>query len=199
MQLLFATHNRGKWLEAQQILSPIGIELLSPEALPEIVDFDVEEVGETLAENAQLKAHAFAQKTQQLTLSDDSGLEVEALQGAPGVKSKRYVPGSDQNRNQALLQALAETQNRAAQFRTVLCLYDPVTNEEQIFDGLVKGKIAWQARGSQGFGYDPIFIPDGFDQTFGELGGSMKNQLSHRSRALEKLIQFLNPHLGGGK
>ncbi len=195
MQLLFATLNQGKWREAQAILVLSGLELVSPARFPELAGFDVEETGTTFEENAQLKARAFGDKAQILTVSDDSGLEIAALDGQPGVYSKRFAPGSDEDRNKKILDLLAGEDNRIAQFRTVLCLYDPVTMAEHLFEGLVKGKIAWEARGEAGFGYDPVFIPDGYEQTFAELGQETKNELSHRARALRGLKVFLKERL----
>lgn len=168
-----------------------GLELKSPADFPDLEGFDVEETGATFAENATLKAQAFGNKTQILTISDDSGLEVIALNGQPGVYSKRFAPGSDQDRNQKILELLESRADRSAQYKAVICLYDPATQSQQFFEGLVKGKIAWQARGTTGFGYDPIFIPDGYEQTFAELGSQIKNRLSHRAQALQAVQKYL--------
>jgi XTP/dITP diphosphohydrolase len=191
VQLLFATLNQGKWREAQALLNLPGLELKSLSDFPNLEGFDVEETGVTFAENAALKAQAFGDKTQILTLSDDSGLEVRALNGQPGVYSKRFVSGSDQDRNQKILELLESKADRSAQYKAVLCLYDPATHSQHFFEGLVKGKIAWQARGITGFGYDPIFIPEGYDQSFAELGSEIKNRLSHRALALRAVQKYL--------
>lgn len=191
MQLLFATHNQGKLLEAKELLNLPNLELVSTADLPDVASFDVEETGATFAENAELKARAFGKKSGILTVSDDSGLEVAALDGKPGVFSKRFFSGSDQEKNIALLELLKDKTDRQAQFRTVVCLYHPQTDATHFFEGIVSGVIALTALGDQGFGYDPVFIPDGHTQTFGQLGIKIKNSLSHRSQALQALKAFL--------
>lgn len=191
MQLLFATHNQGKIKEARQLLNHPNLEILSAAELPDIAAFDVDETGTTFAENAELKARAFGEKSGILTASDDSGLEVAALGGKPGVLSKRFFPGTDQEKNSALLELLQDETDRRAQFKTVICLYHPQTRATHFFEGIVTGNIADQIKGNQGFGYDPIFIPDGYSQTFGQLGTEVKNTLSHRAHALQKLQAFL--------
>jgi XTP/dITP diphosphohydrolase len=195
MQLLFATLNQGKLREAQALLHLPGLEVVNPADFAEVRDLDVEETGATFAENAELKARAFGAKVQILTVADDSGLEVAALNGQPGVLSKRFAPGSDSDRNRHLLELMKQVVDRSAQFKTVLCLFDPSTQQTHFFEGLVKGKIAWQAKGEAGFGYDPVFIPDGYDQSFAELGQETKNRLSHRAQALLAIQTYLKEHL----
>ena len=191
MKLLFGTRNQGKLTEAQALLAGINVELVSLEDFSELDGFDVEETGATFNENAALKAKAFGDKTGILSCSDDSGLEVVALGGKPGVFSKRFLPGTDAERNLGLLKLMAGQADRRAQVRSVLCLYDPVSGSEHFFEGIVTGKIATQSAGDQGFGYDPIFIPDGYDQTYAQLGVEEKNKLSHRAQAFARLKAFL--------
>lgn len=190
-QLIIGSRNKGKLREIQDLLSEtdIHVQLLSDVGVAD--DREVEETGATFVENATLKATSFAQYTHLPTLADDSGLAVEALNGAPGVYSKRYAPGSDHDRNQHLLAAMAGQTNRKARFVSVICLYDPASTETYTFTGEVTGTIADTERGQNGFGYDPLFIPDGYTQTFAELGDTVKNTISHRARALAKLKEFL--------
>lgn len=193
MRLLIASSNAGKIREIQAILSTSDIEVLSYKDVGLAADFDVAETGTTFTDNAWLKASAYAAATGLPVLADDSGLEVEALDGFPGVYSNRWFTGTTSERNQALLAKLSPTDSRNAQFRSVLCLYDPQMKHTQFFEGVIKGSLATAERGSrlEGFGYDPIFIPEGYIQTFAELGVAVKNQISHRRQALLKLNQFL--------
>ena len=161
----------------------------------EFDEVDVEETGSTFHQNAKLKAEFFANKTGLLTVADDSGLEVEALEGFPGVASKRWLSGTDQERSLALLKKLESQSNWQARFVSVLCLHDPQQKTEKYFEGEVQGRIAKEIRGEQGFGYDPVFIPEGYDKTFGELSVNVKNQLSHRARAFAKLKKYLREEL----
>lgn len=191
-QILLATHNQGKLREMQSLLAVDQVQCVLPSERGVPADFDVAETGKTFAENALIKAKAFAEKTGMITLADDSGLEVDVLHGEPGVRSKRYVEGSDHDRNRKILDLLrfTQAQDRGAQFVTVLCLYDPKTQKPEYFEGTVKGKIAHGEQGSDGFGYDPIFIPDGYTQTFAELGLEIKNRLSHRAQALQAFKKY---------
>lgn len=188
MQLLYATTNPGKLAEAKQALTQV--ELLSLTDFPQLTDMDVEETGVTFQENAFIKAKAYGDLAKVLTVGEDAGLCVDALDGRPGVYSARYA-ATDQERNQKLLSEMKDQENRATQFKTVICLYDPQTQKTQYFEGVVKGTIATEVRGDQGFGYDPLFIPDGYTQTFAELGSEVKNILSHRAIAIQKLNQSL--------
>jgi XTP/dITP diphosphohydrolase len=187
-QLLFATFNPGKLSEVRHILADV-VRVVSPAELSEVVLGDVEETGSTFAENALLKAQAALLEAKMPALADDSGLEVEALQGAPGVHSKRFISGSDHDRNAHLLKLMENHTNRRARFVTVLCLATP--QETLYFEGELQGTISLECRGTAGFGYDSLFIPDGFDQTLGELGSEVKNRISHRSKALEKVKKYL--------
>lgn len=159
--------------------------------LPEIPD--VEEDGATFQENAQKKAVEISLKTEAMVLADDSGLEVDILDGKPGVYSARYAgePKDDRRNLEKLLDELKDIEKRGAQFRCVLAL---AQKGEVLFtvEGICRGKIAFQAEGTNGFGYDPIFIPDGYDQTFGELSPDIKHSLSHRGKALQAFLKKLS-------
>ncbi|KUK79894.1 MAG: Non-canonical purine NTP pyrophosphatase [Microgenomates bacterium 39_7] len=197
-KLLVATHNLGKLVEIKKTLTDLSLEVIGLSSLSSVnLDFselskiDVQETGSTFSENAQLKAKFFSTKTNLLTVADDSGLMVEALNGFPGVSSNRWHCGTDHDRNAALLEKMNGANSRAASFITVLCLSDPVNKQEHFFEGEVRGTIADDIMGDEGFGYDPIFIPDGYQQTFAQLGVEVKNELSHRSKALIKLKKHL--------
>lgn len=185
--LFFATTNPGKLNEAQRILRQAGVAVLSLADFPKLKSIEIEETGSTFAENAYLKAKAFGELSQVLTLAEDAGLVVDALDGKPGVRSARFA-ANDQARIKKLLRLMKGKVDRQAKFVSVLALYDPKTEEIGFFKGVVRGKIADQAKGKGGFGYDPVFIPEGYERTFGELGDEVKNEVSHRGRALEKLI-----------
>lgn len=191
MKLLVATNNPGKLTEIHSTLKELEYEVLTPQQAG-VSELDPEETGTTFAENAELKARAFGKASGFLALADDSGLEVSALDGQPGVKSKRFFPGSDADRNQHLLSLLQDATTRDAAFVTVMCLYDPVKDESVFFEGRLTGSIALKERGSQGFGYDPVFIPDGHTQTLAELGTQVKMTMSHRARALAKVKEYLS-------
>ena len=175
----------------EEIAAILGneMELLS---LKDIECFaDIPETANTLEGNARQKAMYIYENYGMDCFADDTGLEVEALNGAPGVFSARYAgDGHDSEANmQKLLQELKGKENRKAQFRTAICLI--MNGEEHLFEGIVKGSIIEEKRGGAGFGYDPIFVPEGYDLTFAELGNDIKNTISHRFRAVEKLCQFL--------
>ena len=187
-KIVVATNNAHKLREIAAILGN-EIELLS---LKDIQCFaDIPETADTLEGNARQKAMYIYENYGMDCFADDTGLEVEALGGAPGVFSARYAgDGHDSEANmQKLLKELAGKENRKAQFRTVICLIR--NGEEHLFEGIVKGEIIQEKRGGAGFGYDPIFVPEGYDLTFAELGDDVKNTISHRARAVEKLCQFL--------
>jgi XTP/dITP diphosphohydrolase len=200
IELLFATRNAHKTREVQAILGPqfkVNDLAVHPET-PE-----VEETGKTFQDNAILKAVAVSKRISGFVVADDSGLEVEALHGAPGIYSARYAnaEASDIENVNKLLRELARTgaggDARRARFLCVLALARK-GKVLGMFEGRVEGQISDRPRGSRGFGYDPIFIPHGFDQTFGELAPAKKNELSHRARALEKLGEFLRRYGLGG-
>jgi XTP/dITP diphosphohydrolase len=190
-KIVIATHNRNKLDEIRKILSNYAIEILS---LDDIEDMpDVAETGMTFEENALLKARGVFYHTGLLTLSDDSGLEVMALKGAPGVYSARFA-GSEKNtmaNNQKLLEALSGVpfEQRRAQFRCVVAIVGE--NLENTVEGIVRGHIVEVPRGEKGFGYDPLFIPDGYDKTFAEMDAATKNRISHRAKAFHAAADFL--------
>ena len=188
MKLVFATNNRHKLQEVKDILGS-RVEVLS---LAEIgCHDDIPETGTTLEENALIKARWVSEKYNCNCFADDTGLEVEALGGAPGVYSARYA-GEECNSEanmQKLLHNLTGENNRNAQFRTVIALI--INNSEITFDGIVKGTISTGKMGEAGFGYDPIFVPEGYSQSFAQMGSDEKNSISHRYIATEKLSKYL--------
>jgi XTP/dITP diphosphohydrolase len=192
-QLLIATYNFGKLQEVRALLAGLPFELcdLSLFAFIEPVAED----GSTFSENAALKASGYAHQTGIMTLADDSGLEVEALGGRPGVRSARYAGegASDTERVQKLLSELdaAMAPNRAAQFASAIAVAAEQGTILNISLGTCAGRIAVAPRGKNGFGYDPIFIPDGFSETFAELPVNTKNLISHRAKALSLVAEFL--------
>ena len=189
MKLVFATNNKHKLDEVRKITSHHPVEIVS---LAEINCFDdIPETADTLEGNALQKAHYIQEKFGLNCFADDTGLEVEALNNAPGVYSARYAgPGHDSEANmKKLLHEREGKENRKARFRTVIALV--WNGKTYTFDGIVNGTITTTKRGENGFGYDPIFIPEGYEQTFAELGNDIKNQISHRAKAVEKLDEFL--------
>lgn len=189
--IIFASHNNGKIKEIKEMLAPLGINVLSGNDLhlP-----DVEETGKTFEENAYIKAVAAAKQQNIPCFADDSGLCVDAMNGKPGVYTARYAPNRDFDKGMdKLLAELAETnsENRSAHFSCVIVLAYP-DGRYKSFEGRVDGRIAPQKTGSKGFGYDPIFIPTGFNRSFAEFNNEEKNKISHRGRALQKFIQYLS-------
>lgn len=187
-KLVIATNNAHKLEEIRAILGD-RIELLS---LKEIhCEEDIPEDADTLEGNASLKARYVYDRYGLDCFADDTGLEVEALNGAPGVHTARYATdGHDTDANvRKLLSELAGKENRKARFRTIISLIED--GQERQFEGIVNGIIAESKQGDKGFGYDPIFIPEGYDETFAQLGVEVKNQISHRSRAVAKLCEYL--------
>ena len=192
--LLVATHNAGKLEEISALLEPLGIAVTSAKehGLPE-----PEEVGTSFVENARIKAHAVAQATGLPALSDDSGIEIDALGGAPGVYTADWAETTD---GRDFVLAMRRTWERIgrsgveppfpARFRATLVLAWPDGHDE-VFEGKVEGQIVWPMRGDQGHGYDPIFQPEGFDITFGEMDRWEKNRRSHRADAFGKLVAAL--------
>ena len=185
MKLLVATRNRHKLVEIRDILNVPGLELLAADEVPGLPD--VEEDGVTFEANALKKAVMLARASGMWTVADDSGLEVEALGGAPGVRSARYAgePSDDAANNRKLLRELDGVSGRSARFCCVIGLSDPAGRTRTV-QGTRPGRIVEKARGSRGFGYDPLFIPDGYDETFGEMEPDRKNRISHRAAALRK-------------
>lgn len=183
MKLVLATRNEHKLEEIRAIFDFQGLEVLSAFDFPEIPD--VVEDADTFVGNAVKKAVEIAQAAGCWTLADDSGLEVDALDGAPGVYSARYAgePCDYAANNEKLLRELAGKADRTARFKTVIALSDPDGNAKTV-EGACPGRIIDELRGTNGFGYDPLFIPDGYDETFAELDSSIKNKISHRANAL---------------
>ncbi len=193
MNVFIASSNEGKIKEIKAILADTSLNLSSVLDRGDLKDFDVEETGKTFQDNALLKAKAYAQLLKMPTIADDSGLEVQSLDGFPSVNSNRWFKGTASERNLALLDLLKNEGNRQARFYSVICFYDPNTKVAKFFEGEIKGKIPLEQRGSkiEGFGYDPIFIPEGFEKSFAELGTEFKNTISHRRKALLKLSQYV--------
>jgi XTP/dITP diphosphohydrolase len=191
--LLIATSNEGKRAEIQLLLSDLPFALFDLRDFPAIEP--IAETGTTFVENASLKAIGYAAHTGLLTLADDSGLEVDALEGAPGVRSARYTgaSASDGERIEALLAALAsvDESKRSARFISAVVIADSHREILNVSVGKCEGRIALAARGAGGFGYDPVFIPNGGDLTFAELKPEIKNQISHRARALAATRAYL--------
>ena len=188
-KLVFATNNAHKLDEISAILGE-KVELLSLKDIH--CDIDIPETSDTLEGNAMLKAEYIYKNYGLDCFADDTGLGVEALNGAPGVYSARYAGSEGHNAEanmQKLLQNMQGVQNRKAQFRTAICLI--LDGKKHLFEGIVKGEIIKEKRGDSGFGYDPIFMPQGYEQTFAELGNETKNKISHRALAVEKLCRFL--------
>ena len=189
MKLVFATNNLNKLKEVQEML-PNSIQLLS---LKDIHCFDeVDETETTLEGNAQLKADYITQKFGFNCFADDTGLEVESLDGKPGVYSARFAgePSNSENNMQKLLVDLETKSNRKAQFRTAVSLN--INEKKFLFEGICKGEILRSKQGEKGFGYDPIFKPEGFEQSFAEMTSEEKNKISHRGIAIQKLVEFLS-------
>ncbi|HET8783462.1 MAG TPA: RdgB/HAM1 family non-canonical purine NTP pyrophosphatase [Pyrinomonadaceae bacterium] len=191
--LLLGTRNPGKIHEIKLILGDLDLQFCS---LNDFSDVAVaEENFDTYAENAIAKARFYAHATGVQALADDSGLEVEALGGAPGVLSARYAGdhATDADRRSLLLSELAKTgtDNRRARFVCAIAIASPDGSLLNLSEGICSGTMTLAARGSSGFGYDPLFVPDGYDETFAELSDEVKNQISHRARALIKLRTFL--------
>ena len=191
-QLIFASHNSGKIKEIKKILIPFAIEILTADDLnlP-----DIEETGNTFAENSLLKSQTIARQYNIPCLADDSGLCVDALNGAPGVFSARYAPEHDFNKGMLKLLnelKLSQSSNHSAHFSCVISLAFPDEHYE-LFEGQIDGQIADHIMpGDYGFGYDPIFIPNGYNNSFAQISPEIKNKISHRGRAMQKFIAYLS-------
>lgn len=193
MRLVFASNNAHKLTEVRAIM-PAGVEVLSLHDIG--FEHEIDETGTTLSENSRIKAEtvmAWLKENDQWSsvdgvFADDTGLEIDALGGKPGVYSARWAGDAASNRKKALRE-LADKSNRDCHFKTVITL---ITNNQDLqVEGVVRGKIAEEEYGEGGFGYDPVFIPEGYDKTFGELPAEVKNSISHRSRALAELVKVL--------
>ena len=190
IKLLVTSKNKKKINELKEILEPVGITIISSNDIDGLPD--VEETGKTFEENAILKASEIAKLTDNYVFADDSGLEVEALNNAPGIYSARYAGenATDEDRINKLLNELGNKENRKARFVCVIAISDK-NGETMTFRGEVYGSIIDKPRGKSGFGYDPIFVPDEFDETFAELSPDVKNRISHRGNALKKACSEL--------
>lgn len=187
-EIIFATNNAHKLAEVQAVLGD-GFRLLTPAECG--ITEDIPETQPTLEGNAAQKARYIFERTHKNCFADDTGLEVTALEGAPGVRSARYASdGHDfEANNRLLLNNLKGITDRRARFRTAICLI--LDGREHRFEGVVEGRIAEKPSGAGGFGYDPLFVPEGFNRTFAEMTADEKNEVSHRGRAVRKLAQFL--------
>ncbi|MBQ7342605.1 MAG: RdgB/HAM1 family non-canonical purine NTP pyrophosphatase [Alistipes sp.] len=187
-EIIFATNNAHKLSEAQALLGE-EFHLLTPRDCG--ITEDIPETAATLDGNASQKSHYLHERVGKNCFADDTGLEVEALGGEPGVHSARYATdGHDfAANNRLLLKNMEGVKNRKARFRTVISLI--LDGEEHLFEGIVEGRIAESEAGCGGFGYDPLFIPEGYDCTFAEMSAEEKNAISHRGRAVQKLVSFL--------
>ena len=193
-KLVFATNNAHKLEEIRAILGD-KVEILSLNDIDchaDICHADIPETADTLQGNAALKAQYIYENYGLDCFADDTGLEVEALNGAPGIYSARYAGGEGHDSEANMKKLLSEMQNkdnRRARFRTVICLIEG--GKEHFFEGIVNGSIIRERKGGAGFGYDPIFMPDGYSETFAEMGNDEKNKISHRARAVQKLCEYL--------
>ncbi|PLX24203.1 MAG: non-canonical purine NTP pyrophosphatase [Salinivirgaceae bacterium] len=188
MELIFATHNQHKSKEIKKMT----------ESIVSVVDLedigfhtDIPENGDTLKANAFEKAAFVFNQTGKAVFADDTGLEVDALMGRPGVHSARYAgePKSDKANLEKLLREMEDKEDRKARFRTVICYM--INDEVLFFEGIVNGTIIREKRGKEGFGYDPVFVPDGYDKTFAEIDLDIKNKISHRGRAFQEFVAYL--------
>jgi XTP/dITP diphosphohydrolase len=195
-KLVIATHNPGKLREIAELLKPLGIDCVgaSELGLPE-----PEETGVTFVDNADLKARAAADLSGLPALADDSGICVDALGGKPGIFSARWAEDADGSRNFGLamertwqaLEDIGPDASRDAHFACALAIAWPNDGQAESFEGRVDGQLVWPPRGERGFGYDPMFVPAGFEQTFGEMEPAEKHAMSHRARAFAKLVEAL--------
>ncbi|MDN0072154.1 non-canonical purine NTP diphosphatase [Bacteroides caecigallinarum] len=188
-KLVFATNNAHKLEEIRAILGD-KVEILSLNDID--CHADIPETADTLQGNAALKAQYIYENYGLDCFADDTGLEVEALNGAPGIYSARYAGGEGHDSEANMKKLLSEMQdkdNRKARFRTVICLIED--GKEHFFEGIVNGSIIRERKGGAGFGYDPVFVPDGYSETFAEMGNDEKNKISHRARAVQKLCEYL--------
>lgn len=191
MKIVFATNNKNKLREIREILGN-QFDIVSLKDIG--CDVDIPETGDTLEENAMQKAKYVWEHYHMNVFADDTGLEVDSLGGEPGVHSARYAEGTDHDSEanmQKLLLRLGKNNNRRAQFRTVIALIMNEGNIIKEFEGRVEGSIATEKHGTEGFGYDPLFVPEGYNESFAQLGEEIKNGISHRARAVKKLADYL--------
>ena len=199
MKLILASNNAHKAREFREILSPLGVEVITQREAG--CDFEVDETGETFAENAFLKAEAAMKATGEAAVSDDSGLEVDALGGAPGVHSARYTgrhEDTDADRRALLMKNLAGEEHREARFVSAICCVFP-NGDRLDARGTCEGRIATYEKGENGFGYDCMFIPEGETRTMAELSADEKNAISHRGNALREFVRLLKEYKNADK
>lgn len=193
-KLLIATRNKGKFVEIKPYLADLGIELLTMDDVKDLSsDYEVEEPGMTFEGNAIIKAMTIGNMTGLLTMSEDAGLMVDALDGRPGVYSARYAPGTDEDRYMKLLGELKDVpeEKRTAQFKAVFAIYDPETAKIRTCEGVYNGRILTEPRGNNGFGYDPVFFCEEHGKTNAEMSTEEKNMVSHRGQGLKKAKEIL--------
>ena len=188
-KILIATNNQGKLKELKDHLREF--EILSLSDIDSVIK-EPREDGKTFADNSLIKAKYYAEKANCLTIADDSGLCINALGGRPGVFSSRYAGGDYEKAHQKLFQELIDKDDRSASFHSVKTLYDPDCNKYEQFEGKCEGEILKETRGTGGFGYDPIFMPNGLGKSFGECSPEEKYKYDHRKKAIDKLVEYLN-------
>lgn len=190
-KILIATHSKGKFPEIKKILEGLPFKIVNLDDVG--IDFEVEETGKTFKANAILKARTYGKITGLLTLAEDAGLEVDALNGAPGVYSARYCPGSDEDRYRLLLRNLRgiPAKKRIARFKAVVAIFDPKTNKVRTCQGIFEGRVATEPKGEHGFGYDPVFYIPGLKKIAAGLTTEEKNKISHRGKAWRKARKIL--------
>ena len=189
MKIVLASGNRNKYREMKESFEPLGVELLYGGDFDTVLDVD--ETGNSYEENAMLKASAWSKALAMPALADDSGLEVMALGGAPGINSARAVEGNDQDRTNWLLSKMENIKDRRASFVSCIVVVFPDMKEPLVYESRCSGTLAPGPLGSGGFGYDPIFIPEGYDKTFSELGDHVKTKISHRALAIKGIAEML--------
>ncbi len=192
-ELLIATRNEGKMPEILHALEGVPFTIIDLNDVPAIGKYEPEETGTTFEENAIIKAKEYGTRSGMLTLADDSGLEVDAIGGEPGVRSSRYAPGTDEDRNNKLLGVMKDIpdEKRTARFVGVIAIYDPQTDKVRTCEGICTGRIAHESSGGRPFGYDPIFLYDEAGKTGGQMTLEEKNIYSHRGKGLAKAKQIL--------
>ena len=190
-KIMIATGNKNKTREYREMLEPLGYEVHD---LSEIEHTDPEETGTTFAENALIKARSVHDRIRMMTIADDSGLSIRALNGEPGIYSARYLEGHDYDyKNRTIIERLKDKDDRYAWFTCAIALIDH-EGKEHVFEGVMEGEIATELRGNNGFGYDPIFVVPQFGKTSAELSPDDKNSVSHRGKATRMLLQYLKNH-----
>ncbi|MBU0974341.1 RdgB/HAM1 family non-canonical purine NTP pyrophosphatase [Patescibacteria group bacterium] len=194
MKILFASQNKGKQNEAKELFKTLDVELVFPSDFPELKDFDAKETGKTFIANAILKARIYSSIVNLPCIADDSGIIIDGMDGLPGIHSNRWFNGTSDERNFEVLKRLKNKQlpeERSARYLTAVCYYDPKSKEYETFEEIQAGFIGKEIIGSAGFDYDRIFIPEGYEKTFAQLGDRLKNQMSHRARAYKKIRSLI--------